>query len=67
MFHNEIMHSIAEERARELRTTASKARDARTSRRARRFWAEAAERRRTEARRPGRRAHARTAAGATGR
>jgi hypothetical protein len=65
MFHNEIMHSVAEERVRDLRASASRARDARVSRRARRFWAEAAERRRAEARRPSRRP--RTAAGATGR
>jgi hypothetical protein len=67
MFHNEIMHSVAEERVRDLRASARKARDARVSRRARRFWAEAAERREAEGRRPSRSARPRTAASATGR
>jgi hypothetical protein len=66
MYHNEIMRSVMDQRARDLRTSARKARDARVSRRARKFWAETAERQRNEVRRPGR--HTRPqAASATGR
>ncbi|TDD80166.1 hypothetical protein [Actinomadura rubrisoli] len=44
MFHHDIMHSIMQERARDLRAEGRAARDARTARRARAFWAELAER-----------------------
>ncbi|MFF5260870.1 hypothetical protein ACFY4C_18175 [Actinomadura viridis] len=42
MFHNDIMYSVMQERARDLRARGKAARDAGTSRKARRFWADEA-------------------------
>ena len=40
MFHDEIMYSVVRERARDKRAEAEREREARTARRARRFWSE---------------------------
>ncbi|GAA2597267.1 hypothetical protein SMC26_00285 [Actinomadura fulvescens] len=44
MFHNDIMYSVMQERARDLRAAAKADRDAAIVRRARRFWEERAPR-----------------------
>lgn len=44
MYHHDIMQSIMNERAREMRARAGVERDARLARKAREFWAERAER-----------------------
>jgi hypothetical protein len=45
MYHNDIMYSVMQDRARDLRARAEKARDAGTVRRSRRFWADEAAKR----------------------
>jgi hypothetical protein len=42
MYHNDIMYSVMQERARDMRAGAQRARDASAARRSRRFWAEEA-------------------------
>jgi hypothetical protein len=66
MFHNDIMYSVMQERARDKRAEAKNARDITMFRRARKFWAEEAERL-PEQRGARRGARARGAAPAAGR
>ncbi|MFC6886941.1 MULTISPECIES: hypothetical protein [Actinomadura] len=54
MFHHDIMHSIIQERTRDLRAEAKAARDAGRARRARAYWAERATWTSRGVRRPGR-------------
>lgn len=42
MFHNDIMYSVMQERARDLRARGENAREAGVARRMRRFWTEEA-------------------------
>ncbi|MFI0351379.1 hypothetical protein [Actinomadura sp. 9N407] len=45
MFHNDIMYAVMQERARDMRVSAKRARDAGIARRGLRFWADEAAKR----------------------